>query len=88
MTELVLNGFNGLRVGFRGVASVWGLMLAVPLAVATLDIARLPGILQIAATAFVGTVPYIAVAVLLIAYLKAPERRPSWRAPSKGARRA
>lgn len=71
MTELVLNGFNGLRAGFRGVVSVWGLMLVVPLAVATLDIARLPGILQIAATAFVGTLPYIAAAVLLIAYLKA-----------------
>ena len=71
MTELVLNGFNGLRTGVRGVASVWGLMLGIPLAVATLDATRLPDVLEIAAAAFVGTVPYIAVAVLLIAYLKA-----------------
>ena len=71
MTELVLNGFNGLRIGVRGVVSVWGLVLAIPLAVATLDAGRLPDILQIASTAFVGTVPYIAAAVLLIAFLKA-----------------
>ncbi len=71
MTELVLNGFNGLRTGVRGAVSVWGLMLAIPLAVAALDATTLPDILQIASEAFVGTLPYIAAAVLLIAYLKA-----------------
>ena len=71
MTELVLNGFNGLRTGVRGVASVWGLMLAIPLAVAALDATRLRDVLQIASAAFVGTLPYIAAAVLLIASLKA-----------------
>lgn len=71
MTELVLNGFNGLRTGAREVASVWGLMLAIPLAVAVLDAGSLPDILRIASTAFVGTLPYVAAAVLLIAFLKA-----------------
>ncbi|MCY4487712.1 MAG: permease [Deltaproteobacteria bacterium] len=71
MTELVLNGVNGLRTGVRGVVSVWGLMLAVPLAVAVLDATELPDILWIALAAFAGTVPFIAAAVLLIAYLRA-----------------
>ncbi len=71
MTELVVNGFNGLRVGFRGMASAWGLMLAIPLAVAALDTTSLPDILRIASVAFAGTLPFIVVAVLLIAYLKA-----------------
>ncbi len=71
MTELVLSRFSGLRVGVRGMASVWGLILAIPLAVATLDATRLPDILETALAAFAGTVPFIAAAVLLIAYLKA-----------------
>ena len=42
-----------------------------PLAVATLDTANLPEFLRIASVAFAGTLPFIAAAVLLIAYLKA-----------------
>ena len=71
MTELVMNGFNGVRMGVRGMVSVWGLMLAIPLAVATLDANRLPDIIQVALAAFAGTLPFIAAAVLLIAYLRA-----------------
>jgi uncharacterized membrane protein YraQ (UPF0718 family) len=71
MTELVMNGFNGVRLGVRGMVSVWGLMLAIPLAVATLDATRFPDILEIALAAFAGTLPFIAAAVLLIAYLRA-----------------
>ena len=71
MTELVLRGMNGLRANLRGLFSVWGLVVAIPLAVALLDERRLEDILRIAAGAFGGTLPYIAVAVLLIAGLKA-----------------
>ena len=71
MTELVLRGMNGLRANLRGLLSVWGLIVAIPLAVALLDERRLEDILRIAAGAFGGTLPYIAVAVLLIAGLKA-----------------
>lgn len=71
MTELVLRGMNGLRANLRGLLSVWGLIVAIPLAVALLDERRLEDILRIAAGAFGGTLPYIVVAVLLIAGLKA-----------------
>ena len=71
MTELVLRGVSELRGGIRGVVSVWGLILAVPLAVAVLDFPNLADILLIAIDAFVGTLPFIAAAVLLIAGLKA-----------------
>ena len=71
MTELVLRGVSGLRTGIRGVASVWAVILVIPLAVAALDTANVAGILLIAIDSFVGTLPYIAGAVLLIAGLKA-----------------
>ena len=71
MTELVLRGFRGFRAGAGGLASVWGLILAIPLAVAVLDGGKLDAILGIAIEAFGGTLVYIAVAVLLIAGLKA-----------------
>ncbi|HSS66417.1 MAG TPA: permease [Gammaproteobacteria bacterium] len=71
MTELVLKSFDGLRKGADRIASVWALILSIPLAVALVDRAQLGAILQIALTALAGTLPYIAVAVLLIAYLKA-----------------
>ena len=71
MTEVVLHGFNGLRSGARGLVSAWGLILAVPLALALLDAAQLAPILRIALDAFAGTLPYIAAAVVLIAGLKA-----------------
>ena len=71
MTEMVLRGMNGLRANLRGFCSVWGFIVAIPLAVAVLDYRHLEDILRIAAGAFGGTLPYIAVAVLLIAGLKA-----------------
>ena len=51
--------------------SVWTFILVIPLAVALLDTPNVTDILRIAAEAFAGTLPYIAGAVLLIAYLKA-----------------
>ena len=71
MTELVLRGVHGLRANARGLLSVWGLIVAIPLVVALLDPESLEDILHIALEAFGGTLPYIAVAVLLIAGLKA-----------------
>ncbi|MDE0334660.1 MAG: permease [Defluviicoccus sp.] len=71
MTELVLRGVSRLRGGAGGALSVWGLILLLVLAVAALDIANLADILRIALGAFAGTLPYIAVAVLIIAGLKA-----------------
>ena len=71
MTELVLRGVNGLRANARAFLSVWGLVVAIPLAVMLLDAERFEDIVFIALEAFGGTLPYIAVAVVLIAGLKA-----------------
>ena len=71
MTALVLCSVDGLRASARSVLSVWGFIVAIPLAVALVDTSNVTGILRIAAEAFAGTLPYIAGAVLLIAWLKA-----------------
>ena len=71
MTELALRSVHGLRANARSLLSVWGLILAIPLAVALLDPQSLEAVLRIALEAFGGTLPYIAGAVLLIAGLKA-----------------
>ena len=71
MTALVLRSVHGLRSGARGVRSVWTFIFVIPLAVALLDTPNVTDILRIAAEAFAGTLPYIAGAVVLIAYLKA-----------------
>ena len=71
MTELVLRGVHGLRSNLRSMFSVWGLIFAIPIAVALLDEQNLEEILRIAFESLGGTLPYIAVAVLLIAGLKA-----------------
>ena len=69
MTELVMRGFGGLRNRTGVVLSVWGSILLIPLAVAAFDFASLAEILRIALGAFMGTLPYIAAAVLIIAGL-------------------
>lgn len=71
MTELVLRVFDGLRKSPDRIGSIWVLILLIPLAVALVDGEQLDSILRIAIEALGGTLPYIAVAVLLIAYLKA-----------------
>ena len=71
MTELALRGIGGLREGLRGAASVWGFILAIPLAVAVLDLPGLADILSTALGGFAGTLPYVVAAVALIAGLKA-----------------
>lgn len=71
MTELILRGFGGLRKTTDTLASVWILIILIPLLVAVLDLGQFETVLGIAIDAFVGTLPYITIAVILIAYLKA-----------------
>lgn len=49
----------------------WTIVIGAPLFVLALDPANAAHIVEVAARAFLGTLPYIAFAVLLIAYLKA-----------------
>lgn len=49
----------------------WTVTIGAPLLVLLLDPANLIGVLRFASTAFAGTLPYIAFAVLLIAWMKA-----------------
>ncbi|MCB1756095.1 MAG: permease [Gammaproteobacteria bacterium] len=57
--------------GFRQLKSPWTITLAVPLVIALLDPDRLGTIVIFAVKALAGTLPYIALAVLMIAWLKA-----------------
>lgn len=70
MSELALKGFEGLRRRADRIASVWTLILLIPLTVGLLDGEQFDSIIGIALKALGGTLPYIMVAVLLIAYLK------------------
>jgi uncharacterized membrane protein YraQ (UPF0718 family) len=71
MTELVMKLPAVWRHGLGGLRSVYGLILLIPALVLLLDPARLEIILGTAATALLGTLPYIVLAVLLFAYLRA-----------------
>ncbi len=71
MTALALKGYQNLRRNMDWLTSVWVLAALIPLAVFVLDRENTLNILMIAATALGGTLPYIAVAVLMIGYLKA-----------------
>ena len=71
MTELVLARAGALWRVFRGLDRVWLLILALPLGVLLLDPLRAGAVLTTAVSAFAGTVPFMAFAVLLIAWLKA-----------------
>ena len=51
--------------------SPWTVTIAAPLAVAMLDFANFVTVISFAVWAFIGTLPFIAFAVLLIAGLKA-----------------
>ena len=63
-TALVHNGLKRLK-------SPWGIILTIPFAVALLDPGNLSNILKTSSSALFGTLPYIAIAVTLIAGLKA-----------------
>jgi len=60
-----------LTTRLKQLASPWTLILALPLSVALLDPGQLTAMLGIAGQAFLGTLPFIIVAVALIAGLKA-----------------
>ncbi|MEL6746946.1 MAG: permease [Pseudomonadota bacterium] len=69
MTELALRGWQGLRD--FDLRSVWSLVVLIPLLVFALDPENLTTVLQFAANALLSTLPYIVIACVLIAYLKA-----------------
>lgn len=71
MTDLSLAPGRGLRRGLGHLTSVWLLIVLVPLGVALFDPDRTSLILGIAADALLATLPYIVLAVGLIASLKA-----------------
>ena len=71
MTELALKNIYNIRRNLGKISPVWALILFIPLAVYLLDPGQLSPVLQIAIAAMSGTLPYILIAVLLIAYLKA-----------------
>ncbi len=71
MTELVLRRAGDLWRGLRGLDRVWLLILAIPVALLMLDPGRAGAVLATAAMAFGGTVPFMAVAVGLIALMRA-----------------
>ena len=60
-----------LGAGLKRLLTPWTIILALPLLVAVLDPAQLEAMLGIASRAFIGTLPFIVVAVALIAALKA-----------------
>jgi len=53
--------------------TAWSVILAIPLMVLIFDSQQLGAVLQIASSALAGTAPYIVMAVLLLAYLKASQ---------------
>ncbi len=71
MSEAVGRGYRDFLKPFEWLYSVWGLILVIPLLVVVLDAAKFSSIMTTSATALLGTLPYILVAVFLLAYLKA-----------------
>ena len=71
MTELVLQQAGAIWRNLREWDRVWLLILAIPLALLALDPGNAGAVLSIAVSAFSGTVPFMAIAIGLIAGLKA-----------------
>lgn len=71
MTELSVSTDQRLRDSLQPLMSPWTIVIIVPLIIAVLDPANLLPVTGFALEAFFGTLPFIAFAVLLIAYLKA-----------------
>lgn len=71
MINLALRDFTLPHKGLKQFKSPWGIILAIPLAVAVFDPGNLSNILKTSGSALGGTLPYIAAAVVLIAGLKA-----------------
>jgi uncharacterized membrane protein YraQ (UPF0718 family) len=71
MTEIVLAQAGALWRTLRGWDAVWLLILAIPLGLIALDPGQAGSVLSTATSAFSGTLPFMAIAVGLIAWLKA-----------------
>ncbi|MBY8975344.1 permease [Rhodobacteraceae bacterium NNCM2] len=71
MTELVLKQANALWRHLRNLDTVWLLVAVAPFVILALDPANAGGVLRFSLEAFLGTLPYITIAVLLIGFLKA-----------------
>ncbi|MEM9027254.1 MAG: permease [Pseudomonadota bacterium] len=75
MTELAIRGLGGLWQSTHAIrqflSSGWVLVVLLPLAVLAIDPANFNAIVTFAAKAFLSTLPYIVIACLMIAYLKA-----------------
>jgi uncharacterized membrane protein YraQ (UPF0718 family) len=71
MTELVLRQAGALWRGVRGFDRVWLLILAIPLLLLAIDPGRARPVLETSVTALGGTLPFMALAVALIAWMKA-----------------
>lgn len=71
MTEIVLERAGWLWGRLREGDRVWLTILAIPLLLLALDPGRTGAVLETAVTAFAGTLPFMAFAVALIAFLKA-----------------
>ena len=71
MTDLVLQQAGAIWRNLRGWDRVWLLILAIPLALLALDPGNAGAVLSTAVSAFSGTVPFMAIAIGLIAWLKA-----------------
>ncbi len=71
MTELVLQRAGALLGWLRKIDRVWLLVLLFPPLIFVADPANAPEVLEIAVRAFGGTLPYMAIAIALMGYLKA-----------------
>lgn len=71
MSEVVERDYRDLLKPVSWLYSVWGLILFIPLLIVSLDPDKFVSIITISSTALVGTLPYILIAVLLLAGLKA-----------------
>ncbi|MEM0987601.1 MAG: permease [Pseudomonadota bacterium] len=71
MTDLVLRRASALWQGLLNLDTVWLLVGLLPVLIRAVDPAQAPDVLGIAAGAFAGTLPYIAIAIILIGILKA-----------------
>lgn len=71
MVELVLRSWRAGNLSWRMLNSPWTIVVLTPVLVFLLDRSNFIAVNRFAAEAFAGTLPFIAFAVLLIAYLKA-----------------
>ena len=62
---------NFFHSNYKKIRSVWLITLSIVLIIGIMDISNLPSIITKALSALMGTIPFILIAILLIASLKA-----------------